>query len=52
MTECERCEEEHDLTFRLTNVSDTSGLVSAIHSVMVVCASCKGELEDNEDITW
>lgn len=52
MTECDHCEEEHDLTFILNDVLDEGEIISQIRSRYVVCASCRNELEENEDITW
>jgi hypothetical protein len=52
MPRCQQCNEQHDLTFTLNNVSDNTGSISSIRSRFVVCASCKNELEDNEEVTW
>lgn len=52
MTECDHCGEETQLTFILNNVRDETGIVSSIRSRYVVCAICKGDLQENEDISW
>lgn len=52
MTECQHCLGEHDLTFVLDDVHMRGGLVSSIKSRYVVCAQCKTDLEDDEDVTW